>query len=216
MATETKDLTNKKPEVKNPDKTQVSVTGKPSTQPLNSADSSNPSTLSLAVPSEANPQSGSPAGDAGGDTPKGEGATTGAVKTLSAGTGAGADVDKKLRRAERFGVPLKLSEQEKRNSRAERFGGSGSGSDSSKSSEDLKRKARAERFGLVVSEEEDKKKARLAKFGSEKKIDPKEDEKRQARAIRFGEPSAGSVPNLNGKGNVNVKTAVASEAIGGT
>lgn len=31
------------------------------------------------------------------------------------------DLQKKLRRAERFGVPVLLSEKEKRNSRAERF-----------------------------------------------------------------------------------------------
>lgn len=33
------------------------------------------------------------------------------------------DVQKKIRRAERFGMPVQLSEQEKRNSRAERFAG---------------------------------------------------------------------------------------------
>lgn len=31
------------------------------------------------------------------------------------------DIDKKMRRAERFGVPVQLTEAEKRNSRAERF-----------------------------------------------------------------------------------------------
>lgn len=31
------------------------------------------------------------------------------------------DIEKKMRRAERFGMPVQLSEQEKRNSRAERY-----------------------------------------------------------------------------------------------
>ncbi|KAJ6316370.1 hypothetical protein OIU78_019622 [Salix suchowensis] len=70
------------------------------------------------------------------------------------------DIEKKIRRAERFGITVQLSEQEKRNTRAERFGtgtGTGTGStaqgsesDSVKKSEELKRKARAERFGIPV------------------------------------------------------------------
>ncbi|KAL2933960.1 Protein MODIFIER OF SNC1 11 [Bienertia sinuspersici] len=36
-------------------------------------------------------------------------------------TGGSNDIQKKVRRAERFGVPVQLSEQEKRNSRAERL-----------------------------------------------------------------------------------------------
>ncbi|KAK6943734.1 hypothetical protein RJ641_024836 [Dillenia turbinata] len=85
------------------------------------------------------------------------------------------DTQKKIRRAERFGMPVQLSEEEKRNSRAERLLAIGSrvgyracirfllsmGSlctmswfgtpttlDASKKLEEQKRKARAERFGL--------------------------------------------------------------------
>ncbi|XP_022742288.1 protein MODIFIER OF SNC1 11 isoform X2 [Durio zibethinus] len=110
------------------------------------------------------------------------------------------DTQKKIRRAERFGVPVQLSEQEKRNSRAERFGTapSSNGSEASKQSEDLKRKARAERFGLVVpstaTDEEAKKKARLARFAPYSKTDTVEEEKRKARAIRFSTPPSSSLP----------------------
>ncbi|KAI3721543.1 hypothetical protein L2E82_32559 [Cichorium intybus] len=78
------------------------------------------------------------------------------------------DTQKKIRRAERFGMPVQLSEEEKRNSRAERFGtATGSqGSGATKKAEELKRKARAERFGITQStptEEDEKKKARLSR-----------------------------------------------------
>ncbi|KAI6698174.1 hypothetical protein NL676_018293 [Syzygium grande] len=104
------------------------------------------------------------------------------------------DVQKKIRRAERFGVPVQLSEKEKRNSRAERFGticGPNKSEELTKS-EELKRKARAERFGVLAApadaDEVAKKKARLARFTSGKKVDPEEEEKRKARAIRFSNP----------------------------
>ncbi|XWS59747.1 hypothetical protein CRYUN_Cryun08bG0148000 [Craigia yunnanensis] len=118
------------------------------------------------------------------------------------------DVQKKIRRAERFGVPVQLSEKEKRNSRAERFGTapSSNGSEVSKQSEELKRKARTERFGLAVpstaTEEEGKKKARLARFGPYSKPDSVEEEKRKARAIKFSSPESSSLPLVNGKGNI--------------
>ncbi|MCD7463960.1 hypothetical protein HAX54_051783 [Datura stramonium] len=111
------------------------------------------------------------------------------------------DVQKKMKRAERFGTPVQLSEEEKRNSRAERFG-TGSpvqGSDALKKSEEHKRQARAERFGLVksaTSDEEAKKKARLTRFAPPMKTDPVEEDKRKARALRFSQPQA------NGKGNI--------------
>ncbi|XVF55383.1 hypothetical protein PTKIN_Ptkin06aG0032500 [Pterospermum kingtungense] len=119
--------------------------------------------------------------------------TTGAAVGSVAADNSGPvnDVQKKIRRAERFGVPVQLSEQEKRNSRAERFGTtpSSNGSEASKQSEELKRKARAERFGLAVpstaSDEEAKKKARLARFATNSKPDSVEEEKRKARAIRI-------------------------------
>ncbi|KAE8692861.1 TerC integral membrane domain-containing protein isoform 1 [Hibiscus syriacus] len=95
------------------------------------------------------------------------------------------DIQKKIRRAERFGVPVQLSEQEKRNSRAERFGTSpdSKGSETSKQYEKVKRKARAERG----------KKIRLARFASYAKPDTVEGEKRKARAIRFFNPPSSSL-----------------------
>ncbi|KAL2554691.1 protein MODIFIER OF SNC1 11-like [Forsythia ovata] len=139
------------------------------------------------------------------------------------GAAAATDIQKKMKRAERFGMPVKLSEEEKRNSRAERFGtGTGTashGSDSSKQSEDLKRKARAERFGIAQSapaDEEVKKKARGARFGSVAKSDSAEEEKKKAREKRFSQPQSGSLSKANVEGNNEVKTAIASKAGGGT
>ncbi|XP_039068005.1 protein MODIFIER OF SNC1 11-like isoform X2 [Hibiscus syriacus] len=115
------------------------------------------------------------------------------------------NVQKKIRRAERFGVPVQLSEQEKRNSRAERFGTAPStnGSEASKQSEKLRRKARAERFGIAApstaTDEDAKKKGRLARFAPYSKPDSVEEEKRKARAIRFSNPSSNSLSQENGK-----------------
>lgn len=112
-------------------------------------------------------------------------------------------------------MPIQLSEEEKRYSRAERFG---TGSVLNKSeargeSEELKRKARAERFGTSVSplvtDEEAKKKARLAKFGSGSKTDAHEEDKRKARAIRFSNLPSGSLSQGNGK------AVIAGKATGG-
>ncbi|KAM6569158.1 hypothetical protein CsatB_017143 [Cannabis sativa] len=148
------------------------------------------------------------------------------------------DIEKKIRRAERFGITVQLSEVERRNSRAERFGtvaGSASptpsaaaGSEVSKKSEELKRKARAERFGIpsptvtsdeeskkkVTSDQEAKKKARLARFAPASKTDPIEDDKRKARALRFSTTPSNSVPQVNGKSNIEKSAAIAGEAGG--
>ncbi|EPS67233.1 hypothetical protein M569_07545, partial [Genlisea aurea] len=95
------------------------------------------------------------------------------------------DIQKKMKRAERFGMPVNLSEKEKRDSRAERFGTGSTGSalDVSKQSEDFKRKARAERQS-APTDEEAKKKARLARFGSSPPADEVEEDKKKARALR--------------------------------
>ncbi|XP_057471498.1 protein MODIFIER OF SNC1 11-like isoform X2 [Actinidia eriantha] len=134
---------------------------------------------------------------------------------ISASDEAVSSVQKRIRRAERFGLPVQLSEEEKRNTRAERFGtGTGSvvhGSNALKQSEEHKRKARAERFGIVQSvpsDEEAKKKARLARFGPVPKIDPLEEDKKKARAIRFSQPPSGSLSQVNGEGN-NIEMAAA-------
>ncbi|KAB1223942.1 Protein MODIFIER OF SNC1 11 [Morella rubra] len=152
-------------------------------------------------------------------------------------------IQKKIRRAERFGISLQLTEEEKRNSRAERFGTVGSvstlqGSEGVKKSEELKRKARAERFGLrdspvaadeeakkkantneevkkANSNEEAKKKARLARFAPASKTDTLEDEKRKARMIRFSSPPSNNLTEVNGKGNMEPKAAITGEAGGG-
>ncbi|KAK8534740.1 hypothetical protein V6N13_081167 [Hibiscus sabdariffa] len=126
---------------------------------------------------------------------------TGIIVGSVAGDSSGPvnDIQKKIRRAERFGVPVQLSEQEKRNSRAERFGTApgSKGSEASKQSEEVKRKARAERFGLAVPstavDDEEKKKARLARFAPYAKPDTVEGEKRKARAIRFSNPQSSSL-----------------------
>ncbi|KAL6998264.1 hypothetical protein U1Q18_008390 [Sarracenia purpurea var. burkii] len=130
------------------------------------------------------------------------------------------DVQKKIRRAERFGMPVQMSEEEKRNSRAERFGQTNAmhGSDELKKSEEQKRKARAERFGLVQgvpADEELKKKARLDRFAAVPKTDSQEEEKKKARALRFSKPPSGSLSQVNGKGNeIEVKTATTAKASG--
>ncbi|KAL2250578.1 UNVERIFIED_CONTAM: Protein MODIFIER OF SNC1 11 [Sesamum indicum] len=91
------------------------------------------------------------------------------------------------------------------------------GLDSSKQSEELKRKARAERFGIVQSapaDEEVKKKARLARFGSSSLTDSAEEDKKKARALRFSQLDSNTKANV--RGNVEVKTAIAGKAGGGT
>ncbi|CAN1805643.1 Protein MODIFIER OF SNC1 11 [Linum perenne] len=118
------------------------------------------------------------------------------------------DAEKKILRAERFGISVQLSEEEKRNSRAERY----QGSDGSKNSEESKRKARADRFGQPVPAEptdnEAKKKARLERFGSLPKPDAVEEDKRKARALRFAQPSS-TPTSLTGEGDIqpNVENA---------
>ncbi|KAK1389480.1 SAP domain-containing ribonucleoprotein [Heracleum sosnowskyi] len=124
---------------------------------------------------------------------------------------------KKIQRADRFGIPVQLSEQEKRHSRSRRFGtGSGlNGSDEVNKSEKDKRKARADRFGLEqsVPAEEEKKKARLARFAPVAKMNSVEEEKKKARALRFSELSS-SLSVANSKG-IGVKAVVSSKEGGG-
>lgn len=131
------------------------------------------------------------------------------------------DLEKKHRRAERFGLALQLSEEEKRNSRAARFGESANGTPKptspglgeTKISEEEKRKARAERFGLAMrssADDEAKKKARLARFGVDVKFGSLEDEKKKARAARFAPALDGNTSEVNKKLKLDLGETVAS------
>ncbi|KAG6521514.1 hypothetical protein ZIOFF_018637 [Zingiber officinale] len=119
------------------------------------------------------------------------------------------DLERKLRRAERFGVQVVLSEEEKRNSRAERFGidSNMSGSKIARQAEEQKRKARAERFGLKVDnpvDEAAKKKARLERFAPNSKLTTSEEEKMKARAIRFSQDSSKVNGRLNSDTHIGI------------
>ncbi|KAF5737126.1 protein MODIFIER OF SNC1 11-like isoform X1 [Tripterygium wilfordii] len=149
--------------------------------------------------------------------------TTVAAAAVLVGTtdASGSSIQKKIRRAERFGMAVMLSEEEKRNSRAERFGTGPTlqGSEALTKSEELKRKARAERFGLSVSSvatgEEAKKRARLARFAAAPKLDALEEETRKAMTARFSGPTS-SLTHVNGKGNIEPKAAIAGKAGAGS
>ncbi|XP_043709075.1 protein MODIFIER OF SNC1 11 isoform X2 [Telopea speciosissima] len=175
----------------------------------------------------ANPSTG-PSDTATDDTKKEgeESKEIGSEKTEATMASAGAaaapvsDLDKKMRRAERFGVSVQLSEEEKRNSRAERFGTAPipHGSNVGQKSEEQKRKARAERFGLPSespADEDSKKKARLARFAIVSKMDNLEEEKKKARAIRFSQPQSGASSKVNGSAN-SEQTDIEGKAHGGT
>ncbi|OWM82363.1 protein MODIFIER OF SNC1 11 [Punica granatum] len=162
------------------------------------------------------PAADNPAADGTKESGEAKSSSTVAKVAPQAGNDAAPadDVQKKIRRAERFGMPVQLSEAEKRSSRAERFG-TGAGlnkSDVLSKSEELKRKARAERFGTLTTsadaaDEEVKKKARLARFASgSAKTDPEEEDKRKARAIRFSNPSPSTLSQVNGKEAIAGKT----------
>ncbi|URE21413.1 hypothetical protein MUK42_11939 [Musa troglodytarum] len=145
----------------------------------------------------------------------GAGAVAGSSLGLASALEVGpvTDLRKKLRRAERFGMPVMLSEEEKRNSRAERFGTGSplSGRKDVGQLEEQKRKARAERFGLkidIIVDEEAKKKARLERFAPKSMMDTSEVEKRKARAIRF---SQGSL-QVGSQSNYDLKATTVAHA----
>ncbi|XP_078160033.1 protein MODIFIER OF SNC1 11 isoform X1 [Carex rostrata] len=138
-----------------------------------------------------------------------------AVPPVSPSTGSVTDLEKKMRRAERFGVAVVMSEEEKRNNRAERFG---TGTQTVRKGgtgqveEQQKKKARAERFGLSTNatvDEEAKKKARLERFSPGLKVDASEEEKKkEARALRFAKNSTSpSQPSTNDSSDLNKDAA---------
>ncbi|KAK8600162.1 hypothetical protein V6N13_060023 [Hibiscus sabdariffa] len=185
----------------------------------NTVDAASPSTVKSDPPIDL----AHPYADASVKESDGSKTTETAAGLVAEESGGPMDViQRKIRRAERFGVPVQLSEQEKRNSRAERFGTapSSNGSEASMQSEELKRKARAERFGIAVpstpidEDEDEKKKARLARFAPYSKPDSVEEEKRKARAIRFSNPSTSSLSQVNGKRNVEPEAPIAGKSGG--
>ncbi|KAK8950448.1 hypothetical protein KSP40_PGU016637 [Platanthera guangdongensis] len=124
---------------------------------------------------------------------------------VGATTQPASSLEKKIRRAERFGVPVQLSEEEKRSTRAERFGTTSSPTGKDVGiSEEQKRKARAERFGIaeqIPTDQEAKKKARLDRFSQNPKPNAVEEEKRKARAARF----SGTTTSSESNGKVSFK-----------
>lgn len=181
--------------------------------------SENPTqTLDPTVSSSAQPPAAVPPSATDGGSSMERDESKGSVKPPVEGDDASvSDVQRKMRRAERFGISVQLSEEEKRNSRAERFGmgTTANGLGASNKSEDVKRKARAERFGLpaaVGTDDDAKKKARLARFSSTSKPDPQEEEKRKARALRF----SNSTSKSDGKGNSEPIADISGKAGGGT
>ncbi|CAI8614507.1 unnamed protein product [Vicia faba] len=170
----------------------TTTTTKPTEEnPLETLDATSPKPLSDSIPDDK---------DANDQKSKETPAETETDAPLS-------DVQKKMRRAERFGISVQLSEKEKRNSRAERFGTASvlQGPEGSKA-EDLKRKARAERFGIptpsTAADEDAKKKARLARFAPGSKTDPAEEDKKKARALRFSKSSSTPLSQVNAEANI--------------
>lgn len=208
------------PNVENPKKTLVQSQPPDPNQKPKTEGQTKSSTADAAAPS-SNPQQTSSGGGEEKKAIPSTAATSEADGTVSGDDAPVTDIQKKIRRAERFGLPVQLSEEEKRNSRAERFG-TVMGvhvSDASKKSELQKRKARAERFGLAQStapsDDEAKKKARLARFAPGSKTDPLEEDKRKARAIRFSQNQPASISETNGEGEIQTETAVVGKAVTG-
>ncbi|KAK6126119.1 hypothetical protein DH2020_040097 [Rehmannia glutinosa] len=165
----------------------------------------------------------------GGDESKGEPAAERTGDTRDGG--AVTDIDKKMKRAERFGMPVQMTEEEKRNSRAE----SDAGRDrhprsisfllrrillyaaiSGRKAINLSNRlfelkvwhwfcGQRIRFGIGQSDPSDEEaKRRLDLLGLG--LSP--------RLIRFSQPDSAS--KANGKKNIEVKTDIAGKAGGGT
>ncbi|ONI03217.1 hypothetical protein PRUPE_6G244900 [Prunus persica] len=219
MATETQKLSDTNPALENPKKTLD-----PSPIPPTATNPDRPEDPPTDTPSDPAPSS-EVVSEENGSKADSEDPKTAAGSEAGDGAAPANSIQKKMRRAERFGISVQMTEEEKRNSRAERFGtvSTSHGSEASKKSEEQKRKARAERFGLsgpaVAGDENAKKKARLARFApiskTDTKTDPMEEEKRKARALRFSKASTGSLSQVNDKGNIEPKAAIAGSAGGG-
>lgn len=116
MATDTQNSTSQNSDLENPNKTLTPTTTNLPDLPDKSNNSSDDIAADIEVVGVHDKES---------DVSKNDiGTVDSAANTASVSptrTGAANDVEKKVRRAERFGVPVQLSEQEKRNSRAERY-----------------------------------------------------------------------------------------------
>lgn len=110
MATATQNSASLKLEPENPKKTLTSNLTDKSTTNNSSADAS-----------IDNKKESTDDDSKGAETVQDTTTTTLVSSTEVTASASANDVDKKVRRAERFGVPVQLSEQEKRNSRAERY-----------------------------------------------------------------------------------------------
>ena len=87
----------------------------PQPQPNPSDPNSSPRSEDVPPLTTTHAPSNASSGGGGGET---KAAATGSENATAGG--AATDIQKKIRRAERFGMPVQLSEAEKRNSRAER------------------------------------------------------------------------------------------------
>mmetsp|Transcript_20581 Transcript_20581/g.57100 ORF Transcript_20581/g.57100 Transcript_20581/m.57100 type:complete len:222 (+) Transcript_20581:275-940(+) len=108
------------------------------------------------------------------------------------GDAAMSEVDKKLLRAQRFGMVTKETVEEKKKQRAERFG--------IPLPEDQKRLERAKRFGLPLGSEEKKKPAldKPLKAGSKAAEKSEAAKKLEERAKRFGTGNGTNTPDSGG------------------
>jgi len=112
MATDTQKSESQNSEVENPKKT---LTLTPKNTPNLNEEPKNTSSADDEKPESQSQDQGSDKEDVDGSKAK-------ATVVSPKGDDVPAnDIQKKLRRAERFGVPVQLSEKEKRNSRAERY-----------------------------------------------------------------------------------------------
>jgi len=110
---------------------------------------------------------------------------------------------KKRKRAEKFGVPVVVSQEEKQAARAAKFGGEPAMKKSKNTDDSAKLAARAAKCGTgAAADSEEKKRARALKFST---LSEEEKAKQARRAERFGSPA----PAVTAK-TINLPSATAS------